>query len=223
MRAYEECLARARHSDGTNPADRRRLRQPDPLPQRPQHHPHAVRMGLPAHHQRERHRERRRNPLRRQRPPRGDGHEPVAGTAADSADQRRWPVFRRPERRSRRRSSSHTVPYIDRRSPGHGRRQPERAGLRRNEEQAARAARLATAAGESVIMANGSTPGILDRDLRRRAGRHALPAARQQPCRRGSAGSASRPGPSGQLVVDAGARRPYSTRVAACCRSAWCR
>ena len=45
-------------------------------------------------------------------------------------------------------------------------------------ESKLKAARLATAAGEAVIMANGSLDGILDRVFAGGAGRHAVPAAR---------------------------------------------
>ena len=92
-----------------------------------------------------------------------------------------------------------------------------------------RAARLATAAGESVIMANGSRPGVLDAILpASRSARCSCRTAARSP--RGSAGWATRPAPRGGLIVDAGARAavqekgrsllPIGVRAASRARSA---
>ena len=69
-----------------------------------------------------------------------------------------------------------------------------------------RAARLATAAGESVIMANGETTRRPRRHLPGGAGRHAVLAAQQHvPAWKRWLGYTARP--RGRLVVDAGARQ----------------
>jgi glutamate 5-kinase len=68
-----------------------------------------------------------------------------------------------------------------------------------------RAARLATVAGESVVMANGSTPGILDAIFRAEpVGTLFLPHDRTMPAWKRWLGYTARP--LGRLVVDAGAR-----------------
>jgi glutamate 5-kinase len=68
-----------------------------------------------------------------------------------------------------------------------------------------RAARLATVAGESVIMANGGTPGILDAIFRAEPiGTLFLPHDRTMPAWKRWLGYTARP--RGRLVVDAGAR-----------------
>jgi glutamate 5-kinase len=69
-----------------------------------------------------------------------------------------------------------------------------------------RAARLATAAGESVIMANGATPGILDAIFAGEpVGTLFLPHASSVPSWKRWLGYTAQP--RGRLVVDAGARR----------------
>jgi glutamate 5-kinase len=69
-----------------------------------------------------------------------------------------------------------------------------------------RAARLATVAGESVIMANGSVPGILDALFRAEAvGTLFLPHDRSMPAWKRWLGYTARP--RGRLIVDAGARQ----------------
>ncbi len=69
-----------------------------------------------------------------------------------------------------------------------------------------RAARLATVAGESVIMANGSVPGILDAIFRAEpVGTLFLPHNRTMPAWKRWLGYTARP--RGRLVVDAGARQ----------------
>jgi glutamate 5-kinase len=69
-----------------------------------------------------------------------------------------------------------------------------------------RAARLATVAGESVIMANGGTPGILDAIFRAApVGTLFLPHDRTLPAWKRWLGYTARP--RGRLVVDAGARQ----------------
>jgi glutamate 5-kinase len=69
-----------------------------------------------------------------------------------------------------------------------------------------RAARLATVAGESVIIANGGTPGILDALFRAEpVGTLFLPHDRTMPAWKRWLGYTARP--CGQLVVDAGARQ----------------
>jgi glutamate 5-kinase len=68
-----------------------------------------------------------------------------------------------------------------------------------------RAARLATEAGESVIMANGTTPGVLDAILAGQAvGTLFLPHGGTLPAWKRWLGYTARP--RGRLVVDAGAR-----------------
>jgi glutamate 5-kinase len=69
-----------------------------------------------------------------------------------------------------------------------------------------RAARLATAAGESVILANGNTPGILDAIFAAEpVGTLFLPHASSVPSWKRWLGYTAQP--RGRLVVDAGARR----------------
>jgi glutamate 5-kinase len=69
-----------------------------------------------------------------------------------------------------------------------------------------RAARLATAAGESVIMANGGTPGILDAIFAAEpVGTLFLPQGGTLPAWKRWLGFTARP--KGRLVVDAGAGR----------------
>src|SRR5207253_9461305 len=69
-----------------------------------------------------------------------------------------------------------------------------------------RAARLATAAGESVLMANGNTPGILDRVFAgERVGTLFLPHGGTLSSKKRWLGFTARP--RGRLHVDAGARQ----------------
>ncbi len=69
-----------------------------------------------------------------------------------------------------------------------------------------RAARLATVAGESVIMANGRVPGILDAIFRAEpVGTLFLPHDRTMPAWKRWLGYTAQP--RGRLVVDAGARQ----------------
>ena len=69
-----------------------------------------------------------------------------------------------------------------------------------------RAARLATAAGESVVMANGATDGILDRVFAAEpVGTLFLPHGQDVPAWKRWLGYTARP--KGKLVVDSGARR----------------
>jgi glutamate 5-kinase len=69
-----------------------------------------------------------------------------------------------------------------------------------------RAARLATAAGESVIMANGARPGILDAIFAGESvGTLFLPQGNSLPAWKRWLGFTARP--RGRLVVDAGARQ----------------
>jgi glutamate 5-kinase len=69
-----------------------------------------------------------------------------------------------------------------------------------------RAARLATAAGESVVMANGSREGVIDAILAAEpVGTLFLPHGGLLPARKRWIGSAALP--KGRLVVDAGAER----------------
>jgi glutamate 5-kinase len=97
-----------------------------------------------------------------------------------------------------------TVPYID----------PEVLGMAGSSRSALgsggmrsklRAARLATAAGESVIMADGSAPGILDRVMAGEAvGTLFLPHGSSLQSKKRWLGFTARP--KGKLVTDAGAR-----------------
>ena len=74
-----------------------------------------------------------------------------------------------------------------------------------------RAARLATAAGESVIMANGSVPGILDRVIAGEAvGTLFLPHGGSMGSKKRWVGFTARP--KGKLVTDAGARNAVQHR-----------
>jgi glutamate 5-kinase len=97
-----------------------------------------------------------------------------------------------------------TVPYID----------PEILGMAGSSRSALgsggmrsklRAARLATAAGESVIMANGATPAILDRIMAGESvGTLFLPHGGSLQSKKRWLGFTARP--KGRLVIDAGAR-----------------
>jgi glutamate 5-kinase len=97
-----------------------------------------------------------------------------------------------------------TVPEIDAdvlEKAGAGRSALGSGGMRSK----LRAARLATVAGESVIMANGGTPGVLDAIFRAEAvGTLFLPHDRTMPAWKRWLGYTARP--KGRLVVDAGAR-----------------
>jgi glutamate 5-kinase len=74
-----------------------------------------------------------------------------------------------------------------------------------------RAARLATAAGESVIIANGSQPGVLDAIMAGEAvGTLFLPHGGTVPAWKRWLGYTARP--KGRLVVDAGARQAVQQR-----------
>jgi glutamate 5-kinase len=74
-----------------------------------------------------------------------------------------------------------------------------------------RAARLATAAGESVIMANGSSPGVLDDIFAcKPVGTLFLPHGSTVPAWKRWLGFTARP--KGRLVVDAGARKAVQER-----------
>ena len=98
-----------------------------------------------------------------------------------------------------------TVPYIDEAVTG-------MAGKSRSElgtggmRSKLRAARLATAAGESVIMANGSHDGILDRVFAGEpVGTLFLPHGQDVPSWKRWVGYTARP--RGKLIIDEGARR----------------
>lgn len=99
----------------------------------------------------------------------------------------------------------HTVPHIDESVTG-------MAGASKSElgtggmKSKLRAARLATAAGESVVMANGSLDGILDRVFAGEpVGTLFLPHGQDVPSWKRWVGYTARP--TGKLVVDAGAQR----------------
>jgi glutamate 5-kinase len=97
-----------------------------------------------------------------------------------------------------------TVPYIDTDVLGMagGSRSVLGSGGMRSK---LRAARLATAAGESVIMANGATPGILDRILAGEpAGTLFLPHGSSLKSKKRWLGFTARP--KGRLITDTGAR-----------------
>jgi glutamate 5-kinase len=97
-----------------------------------------------------------------------------------------------------------TVPHIDGRvleMAGGSRSSLGTGGMRSK----IRAARLATAAGESVLMANGSRPGVLDALFAAEpVGTLFLPHDRTVPAWKRWLGYTARP--KGRLVVDAGAR-----------------
>ena len=88
-------LGAARRAHRPDPAHGRRLRQPRSLSERPQHDPHALRVRRAADHQRERHGLGRGDQVRRQRPPRRDGHEPAPRPAARVAHECGRALFRR--------------------------------------------------------------------------------------------------------------------------------
>lgn len=98
-----------------------------------------------------------------------------------------------------------TVPYIDGSvmdMAGGSRSSLGTGGMRSK----LRAARLATAAGESVIIANGTRPGVLDAIFAgERVGTLFLPHGSSVPAWKRWLGFATRP--KGRLVVDAGARQ----------------
>src|SRR5712691_12059307 len=98
-----------------------------------------------------------------------------------------------------------TVPYIDSSvtdMAGGSRSTLGTGGMRSK----LRAARLATAAGESVIMANGSRPGVLDAIFAAEpVGTLFLPHGGSVPAWKRWLGYTAQP--KGRLVVDAGARR----------------
>src|SRR5207237_6728504 len=74
-----------------------------------------------------------------------------------------------------------------------------------------RAARMATAAGESVIMANGARPGILDAIFAGEpVGTLFLPHGSTMPAWKRWLGYTARP--KGRLVVDAGARQAVQSK-----------
>jgi glutamate 5-kinase len=98
-----------------------------------------------------------------------------------------------------------TVPVIDSEilgMAGKGRSSLGSGGMRSK----IRAARMVTAAGESVIMANGTRPGILEAILRGElVGTLFLPHGASMPAWKRWLGYTARP--KGRLVVDAGARQ----------------
>ena len=98
-----------------------------------------------------------------------------------------------------------TVPHIDETvtgMAGSGKSNLGTGGMRSK----LRAARLATAAGEAVVMANGSLDGILDRVFAfEPVGTLFLPHGQDIPAWKRWIGYTARP--AGKLVVDAGARR----------------
>src|SRR5262249_19259429 len=98
-----------------------------------------------------------------------------------------------------------TVPYIDGSvldKAGAGKSALGSGGMRSK----LRAARLATVAGESVILASGKWPGVLDAILRAEpVGTLFLPHSSTLPAWKRWLGYTARP--RGRLVVDAGARR----------------
>ena len=85
-----------------------------------------------------------------------------------------------------------------------------------------RAARLATAAGESVIIANGGHPGISGCHLCLRAGRHACFCRTAAPCRRGNAGSVTRLSPRAACCSTPARLTPCGPRAGAYWPSASC-
>ena len=115
------------------------------------------------------------------------------------------PVRRRPDDRSRRPKLLTTVPRIDGAVTGHGRRQPRARSAPGGMRSKLRAARLATAAGESVIMANGAGPASSTRIFAAEpVGTLFLPHGSTLPAWKRWLGFTARP--QGRLVVDAGAR-----------------
>ena len=69
------------------------------------------------------------------------------------------------------------------------------------------AARLATSAGESVVIANGRRPNVLVDIVAGPDGRHAVSSPRARLSHRGSAGSASPPSRVAGCMLDAGAQQ----------------
>ena len=193
MRAYEDCLAAHGDPDGPDPADRRRLRQPDALPQRPQHHRHPVRVGRAC--------------------PSSTRTTPSAWPRSVSATTTTWRRWSRTCCRRRcwfcsrvvdglyaadpttdpTRELVGTVPTIDGGGPGHGGRQPQRSGHRAacGASSGPPGWRPRPANRSSWPAAHG--PDVLDAIFApsRWARCFCRTAAR---CRRGSAGWATRPG-----------------------------
>ena len=137
IQTYDEGLRRHGRHAAQLLLTARRLRQPHALPEHAQHPARPVRLRRRADHQRERHGQRRRDQVRRQRPAGGDGHQPAPGAAAGHSERRRRPVSR-PTRPPARRPSRPARAPDRRRGPGPGRREPQRAGHRRHAEQAGR-------------------------------------------------------------------------------------
>ena len=120
------------------PADPRGLRQPAALPEHAEHADGPVRVGRRPGHQRERHDQRRRDQVRRQRPARRDGHQPAPGpllvilSVVDGLYRTDpGPGGRRRGRSRWSRTSTTTI-------LGLAGDEPERAGDRRDAEQARR-------------------------------------------------------------------------------------
>ncbi len=137
VQAYESAFAEVRAAHRADPAHARRPRRPPPLPQRALDAAHAARARRDPDHQRERHGDDRRDPLRRQR---------HAGRAGDESDRsRRARAAHRPagalHGRSAPRPAGDARARRARRRPaarGNGRRRGQRARPRRHADQGAR-------------------------------------------------------------------------------------
>ena len=118
------------------PAHPRGLRQPVALPEHAEHAARPVRVRCRPGDQRERHDQRRRDQVRRQRPAGGDGHEPAPGAAAGHPERGRRPLPRPTRPPATPPEVVALVPPDRRRGPRPGRCRPQRDGDRRHAEQA---------------------------------------------------------------------------------------
>ena len=212
----------ARRPRRPDPADRRRLRQPRPLPERPQHHPAPCSSTAACRSST------RTTPCRVAEIKFGDNDHLAAMvtnllqapllvllTNVDGLFTGRPAA--RPGRPAGADGPAHR-PVGD----GHGRRRRTSALGTGGMRSKLRAARLATAAGEAVVMANGVGRRRARRRLRGGAGRHAVPAAPG-----GAAGPAAVAGLTARPRAARGGRRGpaggRAGRAGACCRSGWWR
>ena len=210
IRAYDDAFRRHGRTRRPVPADPRRLRRPHPLPQRPQHPADPLRVRLDPDHQRERHGQRRRNPVRRQRLARRPGGQLLLAAPLLlilSVVDGLLTGDRTPPRATRRPSRSGSSGISTRRSAGTS----ARAGA--PWAPAGCGASSRPPGWSPGPAARSSSPRAAETDpitqvLDGRAGRHADAAVgATQQARRRWIGSTARP--RGYLVVDDGARTPW--------------
>ena len=92
--ALERDALRVRHRRRSSAPDAVRLRAPQSVPARTRHDATPARPRRAADRERERHDRRRRDPLRRQRPPRGARVALVARRCPGAAHRHRWALHR---------------------------------------------------------------------------------------------------------------------------------